>query len=92
MLKRKHLYFIVPIIVILFILPLLKVEYATDTYASEWCGFEYIAHHMQNTNGRVVMAWFFAFCNAIIIKNKYVSKYMKGKLYHGCNQKRDIHI
>ena len=58
MTKRRMLYFIIPLIVIIFLLPLFKVEYATDTYWTEISGFHLTGDHMLNNNGRPVTAMF----------------------------------
>ena len=56
--NKKVLYFIVPLLVIVFLLPLFKMEYATDTYALENDGFYSIGEHMLNNNARPVTALF----------------------------------
>ena len=58
--KRKPLYFIVPLIVIVFLLPIFKMEYATDTYHFENYGFSVTVNHMLNDNGRPIIAGFLA--------------------------------
>ena len=48
--KRKPLYFIVPLTVTVFLLPLFVMEYATDTYYLEAHGFFVTVDHMLNNN------------------------------------------
>lgn len=63
--RRKPLYFIIPLVVIVFLLPIFKMEYATDTYYMENHGFFVTVDHMLNDNGRPVIAAFLALFGAM---------------------------
>lgn len=58
--NKKALYFLVPFAVVVFVLPLFGMEYATDTYVLADKGFAHITNHMMNNNGRPIIAAFFA--------------------------------
>ena len=63
--KRKPLYFVVPFVVTVFLLPLFVMEYATDTYYLESQGFFVTVDHMLNNNGRPIIAAFLALFGAM---------------------------
>ena len=63
--RRKPLYFVIPLVVIVFLLPIFKMEYATDTYYLESHGFFVTVDHMLNNNGRPIIAAFLALFGAM---------------------------
>lgn len=67
MLKKKYSFPTFLLLTLIFVAPLFKMEYATDTYTMASSGFLPSAEHMLYNNGRALIAAFYYLCDFLSI-------------------------